>query len=149
LLAPLDWARAAKTPYEVDCIRNAGRQAAPGHRAVRDGAKALRSERELHADYLLACGILESECPYDNIIAWDDHAATLHYVTKLTTRPHPGHVLLIDAGAMCHGYASDITRTYVRDGVHPVFRSLLDRMNTLQRELVDRVGPGVRYPEIH
>src|SRR5262245_15988970 len=35
LVAPLDWARATKTEYEIDCIREAGRIAARGHSAVR------------------------------------------------------------------------------------------------------------------
>jgi len=149
LVAPLDWGRAIKTTYEVECVREAGRMAAPGHAAVRHGLAARRSERELHMDYLNACGILESDCPYGNIIAWDDRAATLHYETKRATRPDPGHVLLIDAGAAYLGYASDITRTYVLDGVHPVFRALLDGMETMQRDLVRMVAPGVPYVRIH
>lgn len=149
LVAPLDWGRAAKTAYEVECVREAGRIAALGHAAVRRGVVALRSERELHMDYLHAGGILENECPYNNIIAWDDRAATLHYETKRATRPDPGHVLLIDAGGSHWGYASDVTRTYVRDGVHPVFRALLDGMETMQRELVRMVAPGVPYVRIH
>jgi Xaa-Pro dipeptidase len=133
----------------VECIREAGRISARGHAAVRRGVAALRTERELHLDYLNACGILESECPYNNIIAWDECAATLHYETKRTTKPNPGHVLLIDAGALHLGYACDITRTYVREGVHPVFRSLLDGMEKMQRELVAMVAPGVPYVSIH
>ncbi len=149
LLAPLDWTRAAKTAYEVECIREAGRIAARGHRAVRDGVATLRTERELHAAYLEACGILEHECAYNNIIAWDECAATLHYETKRHTKPQPGHVLLVDAGARFHGYASDITRTYARPGAHAVFWALLDGMEVLQRDLVGRVGPRRSYVEIH
>jgi len=149
LLAGLDWARATKTAYETECIRAAGRIAGRGHRAVRAGVATLRSERELHVDYLNACGILESETPYNNIIAWDDRAATLHYETKRPSRPDPGHVLLIDAGVSHQGYACDITRTYVRDGVHAVFRALLDGMEALQRELVSRVRPGQSFIDLH
>jgi Xaa-Pro dipeptidase len=148
-MSPLDWTRATKTPYEVDCIREAGRLAATGHAAVRAGVAALRSERELHQDYLSAAGMLDSETPYGNIVAWDDRAATLHYETKRATRPDPGHVFLIDAGALHLGYASDITRTYARDGAHPVFRSLLDGMEEMQRQLVASVRPGTSYPAIH
>ena len=149
LVAPLDWGRAAKTAYEVECVREAGRIAARGHAAVRRGIATLRSERDLHIDYLNACGILEAACPYNTIIAWDNRAAILHYETKRATRPDPGQVLLIDAGASHWGYASDITRTYVRDGAHPVFRALLDGMETMQRDLVQMVAPGVPYVRIH
>lgn len=149
LLAALDWGRGIKTPYEVACIREAARVAALGHRAVRRGAVAQHSERQLHAMYLEAAEILETDTPYTNIIAWDDRAATLHYQTKRTAPPAPAAVLLIDAGAMSHGYASDVTRTYARNGAHPVFRQALDRMEAMQRELVARVRPGLDYLEIH
>jgi Xaa-Pro dipeptidase len=149
LLAPLDWARATKTPYEIECIREAAAIAARGHRAVRAGVRPRHSERRMHADYLEACGLLEAETPYNNIIAWDECAATLHYETKRTTPPNPGHVLLVDAGASHHGYASDITRTYVNDGVHATFRALLDGMESLQRDLVGKVRPGQSFIELH
>jgi Xaa-Pro dipeptidase len=149
LLAPLDWARAFKTPYEVACIREAARIASLGHHAVRQGVEQRLSERQLHATFLAASGLLESESPYTNIIAWDDRSSILHYQTKRTSRPDPGAVLLIDAGAVAHGYASDITRTYVRNGAHPVFRTLLDRMEAAQRRLVAAVRPGASFLDLH
>jgi len=149
LVAALDWNRACKTPYEVTCIRAAARIAARGYAVVRQGAAQQMSERQLHAAYLEATGMLENDTPYTNIIAWDDHAATLHYQTKRTTPPEPGASLLIDAGAVHHGYASDITRTYGRDNLHPVFRRALDRMEVMQRQLVAAVGPGVSFVDLH
>jgi len=149
LLAQLDWFRAYKTPYEVACIREAGRIAAVGHSVVRQGVAQRLSERALHAAYLDATGMLETDCPYTNIIAWDDCSAVLHYQTKRVGRPHPGACLLVDAGAVHHGYASDITRTYVRDNIHPVFREVLDRIEVMQLELVEKVKPGASYVKLH
>jgi Xaa-Pro dipeptidase len=148
LLAQLDWFRAYKTPYEVACIREAGRIAAVGHSVVRQGVAQRLSERALHAAYLDATGMLETDCPYTNIIAWDDRSAILHYQSKRVGRPNPGACLLIDAGAAHYGYASDITRTYVRDNIHPVFRQALDRMEVMQLELVEKVGPGASYEHL-
>ncbi len=149
LIAPLDWFRGIKTSYEIACIREASVVAARGHRAVLEGMSRGRTERQLHAAYLEASGLLEVEMPYGNIIAWDDRSAILHYQTKRTTPPSPGAVLLVDAGGIRHGYASDITRTYVRDGAHPVFAAALDRMDTLQRELVAMVAPGKSFVDLH
>lgn len=145
LLAALDWYRAYKTPYEVHCLREAARRAACGHRRVRDGFAARASERQLHAAYLEATEALEYDSPYTNIIAWDEGSAILHYQSKRTSAPDPGAVLLIDAGAGEHGYGSDLTRTYANDRAHPAFRAALDRMETLQRELVQSVRPGGSY----
>ncbi len=149
LLAPLDWERAYKTPYEVFCIRAAAEIAARGHAAVRKGMKKGQSERELHARYLAASGLLEHELPYGNIIAWDAAASTLHYQSKRTGDPKPGHVLLIDAGGAFWGYASDITRTYAAKDAHPVFREILKGMDRMQLDLVSRVAPGKPFVELH
>ena len=149
LLAPLDWARGTKTPYEVACIRAACERAGRGHAAAREGAMAGASERAIHAAYLEASGQLDGETPYPNIIAWDRAAGVLHYERKRTQAPEPGRVFLIDSGAGARGYASDITRTYARDGVDPAFREALDRMETLQQTLCAGVAPGKSFVELH
>lgn len=149
LLQRMDWARAFKTPYEVACLREAARLAGLGHKAVREGAGLGKSEHALHLDYLAAIGILEHETPYQNIIAWDERAAVLHYGNKATGTPRPGHTLLIDAGATYNGYASDITRTYIREGTHEVFREALLGMTQLQETLVAQVQPGLGYVTLH
>ncbi|HZL86548.1 MAG TPA: Xaa-Pro dipeptidase [Candidatus Krumholzibacteria bacterium] len=148
LLAALDWFRGYKTPYEVHCIRAAARRAASGHRRAREGFAAQHSERHLHTSYLDATTSLEFESPYTNIIAWDANASVLHYQTKSTSAPNPGAVMLIDAGSAEHGYASDITRTYANDRAHPMFRTMLDRMEDLQRQLVQSVRPGGSYVDL-
>ena len=149
LLARLDWDRGLKTPYEVECIRRSLKLAAQGHAVVREMLPSGASERQLHAAYLSAVGLLENEVPYPNIIGWDEHAAILHYQSKDTSGPRGGRTLLIDAGADCYGYASDITRTYATATAHPVFNQLLDGMETLQLELCDGVEPGKSYVELH
>lgn len=149
LLAPLDWERGYKTPYEVLCIRAAAEIAARGHAAVKKGMKKGLSERDLHARYLEASGLLDTELPYGNIIAWDAASATLHYQSKRVKEPKPGHVLLIDAGGTFWGYASDITRTYTAKDAHPAFREIVKRMDRLQRDLVSQVAPGKPFVDLH
>ena len=114
LMAPLDWHRGFKTPYEVSCLRDAARLAAPGHVAARRGVTAKLSEREIQAAYLRETGMQEDDTPYPNIIAWDASSAVLHYQAHRTDSPVPGHSFLIDAGARASGYACDITRSYAR-----------------------------------
>ena len=149
LIAALDWERGAKTEYEVACIRSAGRRAARGHAAARAAAEQGESERRIHGAYLDATEQLDAETPYGNIVAWDDRAAVLHYQRRRLTRPDPGHTFLIDAGATCFGYASDVTRTYASASAPAPFRAALDGMDTLQRELVAAVAPGVDFVDLH
>lgn len=148
-LAPLDWHRAYKSGYEQACLREAARIAGLGHAAVRSGVAAGRSERELHAAYLAATGHLEHETPYGNIIAWDEAGAVLHYQTKRQTRPDPGRSFLIDAGGAAWGYASDVTRTYLRAGAPAAWRTLVEGLHALQERLVERVAPGASFVELH
>jgi Xaa-Pro dipeptidase len=149
LLSLLDWQRSLKTPYEIECIREAARVAGLGHAAALRCATERASERQIHAAYLAEAGLLERDTPYTSIVAWDDRSAVLHYETKRTAPPDPGHTFLIDAGATAHGYASDVTRTYAQPGAHPVFAAALLALESLQRELVARIRPGLDYVELH
>lgn len=155
LLAALDWQRATKTAYEVACIREAQRIAGLGHAAVRRGIAESHSEHRLHLDYLSATRQLDPELPYPNIIAWDEASAVLHYQHRRSDAPAPGRSFLIDAGARCNGYASDVTRSY--RGMNPgadgtgseEFRALLGGMESLQQDLAGEVRPGLDFVVLH
>lgn len=149
LMTRLDFARAVKTPYEVECLRKASKSAARGHRAAYAAFQAGLSERDIHRDYLNAIEGVESDTPYGNIIALDEKAAILHYQQKRGSESAPGNLLLIDAGARAYGYCSDVTRTHLRNGNEPLFKQLLAQMEIMQQSLVARVQTGLSYVEIH
>jgi Xaa-Pro dipeptidase len=150
LLAYLHYHRAAKTPYELACMREASRLGARGHVAAEAAYRAGASEFEVHQAYCSAVGQREQELPYGNIIAFGDGAAILHYTTLQRSRDVPRQSFLIDAGAQFRGYASDITRTYAaRAGAEPGFVELLAAMESLQQQLCAAVKPGQDYREIH
>jgi Xaa-Pro dipeptidase len=142
----LHWHRARKSAYELACMREANRRAAPAHRAARDAFLAGASEYEIHMAYCQACSHLDDELPYHNIIAINEHAAVLHYQHR-EREPAPRRSLLVDAGAQCAGYASDITRTWsVEDGD---FKDLLAGMESLQRGLCAEVQAGLAFGDLH
>ncbi|MEM9554366.1 MAG: Xaa-Pro dipeptidase [Acidobacteriota bacterium] len=152
LLAPLDWYRATKTEFEIAVLRQAIERAAAGHRAGRDTFLAGGSERDAYRAYLEAGDLLESDMPYDAIIAFDDKAAILHYQRKRGDGPAAAS-LLLDAGADVDGYAADITRTWWRDaargGVHNAFKALVRGVDALERDLVAMVRPGRSFVDLH
>jgi Xaa-Pro dipeptidase len=151
LLAFLHYHRAAKTPYELGCMREASRLGARGHAAAAAAFHAGASEFEVHQAYCSAIGQREQELPYGNIIAFGEGAAILHYTTLGRRRDVPRPSFLIDAGAQCRGYASDITRTHVgrSGGADPAFAELLAAMERLQLQLCAAVLPGADYRDIH
>jgi len=143
----LHYARAAKTAYEIACMRLASRRAARGHLAAEAAFRAGASEFGINQAYTAAVEHTDNELPYANIIAINRHAAVLHYTNLDRSAPGTTRSLLIDAGAQVHSYAADITRTYAFDDTE--FGALIDRMDTMQREIVARVRTGVSFTDLH
>jgi Xaa-Pro dipeptidase len=149
VMKPLDWHRAKKTEHEVALIDMAAERSAAGHRRARELFLEHASEKEIHWAYLEATGHLEKDVPFETIVAYDEKTATLHYQNKRDEIPTARHTFMLDAGAVTDGYASDITRTWLKPKADPVFKALLDGLDALQRDLVAMVTVGRPYPEIH
>ncbi len=147
LMRRLDYDRAAKSPYELACLRAANRLGARGHLAATRAFEAGASEFEIELEFLRACGAREQELPYNPIIALNEGGAVLHYQVLEKLAPRERHSLLIDAGAQFAGYACDITRTH--SFADPDFRDLIERMDDLQQRLCARVHSGVDWRDIH
>jgi Xaa-Pro dipeptidase len=147
LMRRLDYVRAAKTPYELACLREASRLGARGHVAAFAAFAAGGSEFEIELAFLQGCGLREQELPYNPIVALNAWGAVLHYQLLEKASPAERHSLLIDAGAEFAGYASDITRTYARADAG--FRSLIERMDRLQQALCAAVRAGVDWRDVH
>ncbi|HMN45962.1 MAG TPA: Xaa-Pro dipeptidase [Povalibacter sp.] len=147
LLDRLHYHRAIKTPYELECMRQASLRGARGHKAAEAAFRAGASEFGIHVEYLRATQHDEASLPYPNIIALNEHAAVLHYQHQERQAPAARRSFLIDAGSEVAGYASDITRTYSagRDD----FQALIDGMDRLQLELCNEVRSGTDYANIH
>jgi Xaa-Pro dipeptidase len=147
LIVGLDYARAAKTPYEIACLREANLLGARGHgaaeRAFRDGA----SEFGIALEFMKACGLREQELPYNPIVALNEAGAVLHYQFQERRAPARLHALLIDAGAEFGGYASDITRSYSYDDAG--FAAIIERFDQLQQKLCAQVRVGLDWRDFH
>jgi Xaa-Pro dipeptidase len=147
LMRRLDYVRAAKTPYELVCLRAASRLGARGHLAAARVFAAGGTEFDIELAFLTACGLREHELPYNPIIALNEGGAVLHYQILNRTAPSERHSLLIDAGAEFAGYPCDITRTY--SSADADFRALIDRLDAMQQTLCGRVRAGVDWRDVH
>jgi Xaa-Pro dipeptidase len=140
-------ARTRKTAYEVACIDRAARLAARAHVAAEQAFRAGASEFGIHLAYLAASEHTDTELPYNNIVALNDHGSVLHYQARERTAPAESHSFLLDAGCTVNGYASDITRTHAhRAGA---FADLIAAMDHVQQDLTGRVKAGVDYRQLH
>ena len=147
LLALLEYERAVKTPYELACLRKANELGARGHMAAIAAFHRGGSEYDAHMSYLAACQQREEEMPYNNIVAYNENAAVLHYQHLERAAPAPLRSFLIDAGAQYRGYAADITRTYARGSGR--FADLVKAMDKAQLALCDEIVGGRDYRDVH
>lgn len=147
LIASMHYARGNKSPYELECMREANRIAVRGHRAAEAAFRDGASEHEIHLAYMGAAGQGEELLPYGSIVALDEHGAILHYQHRETVAPE-GRSFLIDAGASFLGYAADITRTYSRDPGDE-FAALIELMDAAQCSICDQLRPGLDYRDLH
>ena len=148
LVSALQFQRLYKTPYEVACMREANEIAARAHLVARDAFTAGASEFGIHLAYLESTGQTEALLPYTNIVALNEHAATLHYDACDRVQPPGRHAFLIDAGADCNGYAADITRTWPGEG-ETRFAELVGLLDDAQQALIEGIRPGQSYVDLH
>ncbi len=147
LIERLNYGRARKTAYEIECLRQANRVGARGHRAAARAFAEGASEYAIHHAFLEATGLREQELPYNAIVALNEAGSVLHYQLLERVPPKEAHSLLIDAGTDSLGYASDITRTHVtRD---PDFAALVSGMDELQQSLCASVRAGTDWRDMH
>ncbi len=152
LINALNYQRAFKTSYEVQCMRAASAKAVAGHRAVADAFAGGASEFELQLVYLSASQQTEADLPYPNIVAQNAHAGILHYQHYARTTPAKPRCLLIDAGARHANYAADITRTHTQphvDAAQQTYNGLVRALDAEQQALIDGIAVGQNFLALH
>jgi Xaa-Pro aminopeptidase len=142
--------RACKTPGEVALIQRAADVTSRAHRAV------MRAVRPGQFEYQ-AQAVFEAECrgaglpllAFPTIAASGTNAAVMHYHQN-SARLRAGDLLLLDAGAECHGYAADITRTFPVSGrFSPRQRDVYSIVLQAQKECIAMARPGLSSADLH
>ena len=149
LLSELHWLRAYKSNYEKACLYKASINGARAHNAAKNAFYAGKSELDIHHAYVQTVGTKESDLPYGNIVALNEHAAVLHYTEMQTIQFAEKDLrsFLIDAGGRYHDYASDITRTYsYKDDA---YAAMIKSMDAKQLEIIDSIKAGDSYIDLH
>ncbi len=140
--------RTVKTAWERDCLHRANERAAQGHQAAAAAFESGAAELDIHLAYLAAVGQDQDELPYASIVALNEHAAVLHYQHRSAKAPTLSQSFLLDAGSDQHGYASDISRTWVGPN-HAEFVALIHEMDALQLRLCDQMQSGCCFVDLH
>ena len=147
LKAYVDFAKAVKTDFEINAMRQASLRGAAGHLAAKEAFLSGMSELDIHLAFLKASQQSAFQEPYPGIVGLNEHAAVLHYEHKSIEQLGNSRTLLIDAGANEHGYASDITRTFTRHDDD--FNALIQDLDTMEQTLCHSALSGVNFRDLH
>ena len=136
--------RRVKEKKEISSIQKACVRSIQAHKQVAQALKPNINERALHAVFIRS--IMEQGSDreaYPGIFACGENATILHY-GKNHSICKKGELLLVDAGAECDYYSSDISRVYPVSGRFSknqkrLYTSLLN----LQKQLIKDVRPGL------
>lgn len=138
--------RCYKSEYEVECMRRANKIASIAHLAARDSFLEGKSELQTHLAYLSAINYRENDVPYENIVAFNEASAILHYI-DYKKEAFEAKSFLLDAGASYNGYHADITRTFAKDD-HDEFEELIKAVNASTLNIISKIKIGMSYQEL-
>ncbi len=146
----LAWCRVIKTDGEIANLKTAAAAANQAHLEVMQAVCPGTYEYEMKAvfDYhAIRHGQLHP--PYSGIFASGPGSAILHHTGK-HRQLDDGELFLVDAGTECHGYASDITRTYPVNGrFSPIQADLYDIVLDAQTTALNLIRPGNKMEDAH
>jgi len=141
--------RVIKTPHEVELIRRAAAVTSEAHAALMAGARPGMHEYQAYAIFeqiVLDHGMCDA---YPPIVGSAANAAVIHY-GALDRKMRSGDFVLVDAAAECHGYASDVTRTFPLGGRFSAFqRDFYELVLETQLAALAAIRPGATARGVH
>ena len=143
LTAALEAFRAVKRPDEVDCIRRAQRIAEEALEEILHYIKPGVREADiaLELDYRMRKKGAE-DLAFETIAVAGANASLPHGVPG-DYAVRPGDFIVMDFGAVCGGYRSDMTRTVAVGYVTDQMRQVYDTVLAAQRAALDNLRAGL------
>jgi Xaa-Pro aminopeptidase len=142
--------RMFKSAAEIKLIKRAAQVSAQAHVRAMQICKPGMYEYQIEGEILhefMREGL--RAVAYPSIIAGGQNSCVLHYVHN-NTKLRKGDLLLIDAGAECDHYASDITRTFPISGkFSPAQKQLYQLVLDAQLAAIEQIYPGNPWNKAH
>ncbi|MBA2408667.1 MAG: aminopeptidase P N-terminal domain-containing protein [Gammaproteobacteria bacterium] len=141
--------RLYKSKPETRAMQSAAEASVRAHERAMRVCRPGMAEFELEAELLYEFRRAGMVPAYSAIVGGGANGCILHYTENAATL-RDGDLVLIDAGAECEGYASDITRTFPINGrFSPAQRELYDLVLQAQRAAIQKVQPGNHWNDPH
>eukprot|EP00004_Rigifila_ramosa_P014344 TRINITY_DN325_c0_g1_i1.p1 TRINITY_DN325_c0_g1~~TRINITY_DN325_c0_g1_i1.p1 ORF type:complete len:500 (+),score=146.21 TRINITY_DN325_c0_g1_i1:38-1501(+) len=142
----LSIAREHKSALEAETMRWSARVSGEAHKVLMTLIEP--SWNEYHGESVFLHETQSCSCRFQSylpIVGGGDHGAVLHY-TANNAPFADGQLLLIDAGALYHNYATDITRTYPVNGKFTAMQATIyNIVLSAQQAAINLLAPGASY----
>ena len=141
--------RLFKSDAEIKLMRKAASISASAHKTVMQRTRKMYSELELEGCFLqYSCQAGAKYQAYPCIVGSGKNACILHYTDNCDTL-QKDDLILVDAGCEYENYASDITRTFPRNGRFTQDQKLLyNVVLEAQTKAIAMIRPGLAWNEI-
>lgn len=142
--------RLFKSTNEIRLLQEAADVSSKAHIRAMQQCKPGKFEYQIEAELIheFYSGGLRN-CAYPSIVAGGKNACILHY-TENKDKLRKGDLLLIDAGAECDHYASDITRTFPVSGKFSTAqKKLYQLVLDAQLAAIEKIQPGLPWNMAH
>jgi Xaa-Pro aminopeptidase len=151
---PITRLRLIKSPAEIELITKATEATVAAHATAWSKLKAGLYEYEIAA--VMTYAYFEHGCErsaYMPIVGSGPNGVVLHYAAN-RRRIDSGELVLMDVGAECSGYATDVTRTVPVNGKFaPRQREIYDIVLGAQKAAIAAIKPGMKLrgegPSLH
>lgn len=142
--------RLFKSALEMKVMRRAGEIAAAAHVRAMQVVEPGMYEYQLEAEYLHEFMRQGARSPaYPSIVGGGRNGCILHYVNN-DQKLKDGDLVLVDAGAEYHCYASDITRTFPVNGKFSAEQqAVYEIVLASQLAAIEQVRPGKHWNDPH
>lgn len=141
--------RLFKSPAELKLMRRSAEIAAEAHCRAMQATRPGLHEHAIEAELLHTFRRHGAVASYEPIVGAGANACVLHYRAN-NALLNDGDMLLIDAGAEFHGYASDITRTFPVNGRYTnAQRAIYDIVLAAQDAAIKQVRSGRAFDAYH
>jgi Xaa-Pro aminopeptidase len=142
--------RLYKSRLEIKLMRQAAKISSKAHQRAMQNCKPGMHEYQIEAELIhefIRNGARAAA--YPSIVGSGANGCILHY-TENQDEINDGDLLLIDAGAEYHGYASDVTRTFPASGrFSTAQRQAYDLVLAAQLAAIEEVKPGNHWNDPH
>lgn len=139
--------RKIKSKEEVTLLQRAAKMAMKGMRCAAESVAVDRTELEVAAEAEREMRIAGSEgTPFPMIVA-SGRNSWLPHASATRKRLKRGELLVIDLGATCEGYASDMTRTFALSPTRKQLK-LIEIVKRAQTSGIARVRDGMKAREV-